>query len=400
MGKTVQVDVIETWDAFLGLRQAWDAVHARDPEAGYFLSWDWFAEVFRANPGRWRVLAVKPGGSVPDHVCFFPLKLGTRWSSSSQQFTTDLQAGGRLSWGQYTGFVCLPEQEKTAIAAVTAKLTDMPWGRLSHKNDPCRRRLDLFLNGFAESEYRISHGEDIINGGTTDNLICPLIELPDDYESYLQSSLSSNTRQKMRRFWRKFEAADDLMIRNSTAETHERDLTILLDFWFTSWAPARGRSSAERAVQKYREILGQSHALGAVHIPVLWRGDRPLGALANIVDRDKQHLYFIAAGRDETVQDPNVGLLLHAHNIRWAIGNSIRSYDFCHGNEPYKYSFGASDRRVSNVSIYRRSGSGVDRLDPVHIGDALRKAIRLMETDKVDDAAKACRQILPLLAAR
>lgn len=396
----MQVDVIETWDAFLGLKQAWEVVHAQDPEAGYFLSWQWLGEAFRANPDRWRVLAVRSSDAGSDHVCFFPLKLGTRWSSSSRQFTTEIQAGGRLSWGQYTGFVCLPDQERPAIAAVAARLCEMPWGRLSHKNDPSERRLELFLDGFAKSDYRVSHGEDVINGGTVDNLVCPQIQLPGDYESYLQSCLSSNTRQKMRRFWRKFEAADDLKITNSTQETYERDLTILLDFWLISWAPSRGRSSAERAVKKYREILGQSHSLGAVHIPVLWRGDQPLGALANIVDCNKQHLYFIAAGRDETAQDPNVGLLLHAHNIQWAIDNDISTYDFCHGNEPYKYSFGATDRNVSNVSIYRKSASNVERLDPAHAGDALRKAINLMESNRVDDAAMACRQILPFLATR
>lgn len=396
----MHVDVIETWDAFLGLQQAWEAVHTRDPDAGYFLSWQWMGEVFRANPDRWRVLAVRPDDAGSDHICFFPLKLGTRWSGSSRQFTTEIQAAGRLSWGQYTGFICLPEQEKPAVSAVAAELKKMPWGRLSHKNDPCRRRLKLLLEEFDPSGYRISHGEDVINGGTVDNLICPQVQLPGDYESYLQSCLSSNTRQKMRRFWRKFEAADDLTITNSDDGSYEQDLTILLDFWLISWAPSRGQSSAERAVAKYREILAQSHSLGAVHIPVLWRGDRPLGALANIVDRGKKHLYFIAAGRDENVQDPNIGLLLHAHNIQWAIANGIGTYDFCHGNEPYKYSFGATDRNVSNVSIYRRSANKAARLDPAHAGEALRKAIDLMESNRVNDAAMACRQILPLLATK
>ncbi len=396
----MQVDVIETWEGFERLKHAWETLHSQDPNAEYFLSWPWLAEVFRANPGRWRVLAARPGDAGSDPVCFFPLKLGTRWSGNSRQLTTELQAGGKLSWGQYTGFVCHPEWDESAIPAIASRLAEMPWGRLSYKNDPCANRLKLFLDGFADPGYRVSQGEEIINGGTVDNLVCPYVQLPGDYETYLQSCLSSNTRQKLRRFWRKFEAAEDLSITDSTAETYERDLTILLEKWFESWAPSRGRRSAERAVRKYREVLGQSHALGAVHIPVLWRGNQPLGALANIVDRKKHHLYFIAAGRDETVNDPNVGLLLHAHNIQWAIANQITTYDFCHGNESYKYSFGASDRQVSKISVSRNPESGIGRLDPVHIGEALRKAIELMESNRVDDAAHACRRVLPLLAAK
>jgi CelD/BcsL family acetyltransferase involved in cellulose biosynthesis len=397
-GFTMQVDIIETLEGFAALQPVWDAVHAQDPESGYFLSWQWLDEVFRANPDRWRVMAVKPEAGA-DYVCFFPLKLKTRWSESSQEFSTELEAGGKLSWGQYTGFVCHPEWEDRAISALAATLRDMPWARLSLRYNPCQRRSDLLLHEFAGDDYRISHKQHRINDGTVDNLLCPRLRLPDDYETYLQSSLSSNTRQKLRRFWRKFEAAPDLRITDSTAGSHERDLDILLDLWLRRWAEPRGRRSAERVVKKYREIFAQSHALGAVHIPVLWQDDRPLGALANIVDHRKNHLYFIASGRDESVRDPNVGLLLHAHNIRWAIDRGIGTYDFCHGNEGYKHSFGATDQPVGNFVIRRRTDCAVGRLDPAHVGYVMKKTIGLLEDNRIDSATKACRQVLPLLVA-
>ena len=53
-------------------------------------------------------------------------------------------------------------------------------------------------------------------------------------------------------------------------------------------------------------------------------------------------------GRDEDASEPFIGLLLHAHAIRWAIENNLRTYDLCHGNEPYKYSLGAID--ISGIS--------------------------------------------------
>jgi hypothetical protein len=400
VGCELQVDIIETWERFVGLKQTWEAVHEQDGESGYFLSWAWLAEIFRDNPNRWRVLAVKPNDDGSDYICFFPQRTRVRWSVSQQQFKTELEAGGKLSWAQYTGFVCVPAWEERAIAAVASAVAKMPWAELSIKNIPRDGRLNLFLAEFATDDYSISDHEDLINSGTVDSLICPYVPLPKDYESYLQTRVSSNTRQKMRRFWRQFEAADDLRITDTTAETFDRDITILLNLWFKTWSSSRGESSAEEAVEKYIEILDQSHSLGAVNIPILWRGDQPLGALGNIVDRHKRHLYFIVAGRDESVVDPNVGLLLHTHNIQWAINNGIETYDFCHGNEPYKYSFGATDRRIASISITRTSKSGMGQFDPAHIGNAMTKAIKMLDSNQLDDAKNAFRQIQTLLSAK
>jgi hypothetical protein len=359
----MQIDVIDTWNGFCGLRQTWESVYKQDREAGYFLSWPWLAKVFEAKPKCWQVIAVKPNADNSDHVCFFPIRLKTRWSKSGRQFKTAIECAGKLSSAQYTGFVCLPEWESRAIVAIASTLRGMSWERLSIKNDSCERRLNLFLSEFETDDYVILHREYKTKKGMVDNLVCPYISLPQDFETYLQTHLSSNTRQKIRRFWRKFETRDDLRISNSTVDTYHRDLRVLLEMWFKKWAPVRGRRIANQVVKTYEKNLGQSQSLGAVHIPVLWREEQPLGALGNIVDWQKRHLYFIAAGRDETVRDTNIGLLLHTHSIRWAIENDIGVYDFCHGNEPYKYSFGATDRRISSVTITPGPKSSTGQLD-------------------------------------
>ncbi len=394
----MEVRVLQSWDDLAPLQASWEKAHALDDDAGYFLSWPWMVEVFRANPDRWCILAAKPGGKSTDHVCFLPLKTRTRWSESNQRFKTELGPGGKLSWAQYTGFVCVPEFEKSAIGAIAHAVLGMPWSRWSLQHDGCERRLNMLLDRIPEKHYRIRHRPQLINKGEVDNLICPQIALPADYETYLQTCLSSNTRQKLRRFWRQFETSEELTITDSSEASFADDLNCLLDMWQKSWAPIRGQSSAERAAAKYREVLGQSNNLGTVHICTLRRGDIRLGALCSIVDRHKKHSYFIAAGRDETVRDINVGMLLHAHNIQWAIANGIKTYDFCHGNEAYKYSYGATDRPVSNVEITRRSSCEISQLDPARVGDAMRRTIRMLEDGQTEAAANACRQILPLIA--
>jgi CelD/BcsL family acetyltransferase involved in cellulose biosynthesis len=88
--------------------------------------------------------------------------------------------------------------------------------------------------------------------------------------------------------------------------------------------------------------------------------------------------------------------LLHAHAIRWAIENNLRIYDLCHGNEPYKYSLGAIDKRIGRLRIRRRSKVKIGRLDPFNVADGREKVLEFLATGRVDDAVSARRQLASL----
>jgi hypothetical protein len=168
----------------------------------------------------------------------------------------------------------------------------MHWSRLSLKYFYASdRRLALFTDQFPDSLFRTSHHKRLINDGVTNNLVCPCIDLPDDYDTYLQTQLSSNTRQKIRRFTRKFENSEDLRITRTSSKTLETDLDILIGFWMQRWKESKGRKTKYLA-RKYRQILRNGFERGALHMPLLWRGDTPLGAHANLIDWQKPALYF------------------------------------------------------------------------------------------------------------
>jgi len=365
---SMMVDLIDTDEAFIAIRERWEQLHRQDPEADYFLSWRWLAQVFRANPGHWRILAVRPERSPDGYVCFLPLRLKRRWSRSRSEYCTELEAAGRLSWGQYTGFVCAAEYQDEAMGALAAELQRQPWSRLRlEKCSASPSRLDAFSTHFEPADYKISYRQSTMNGGTVDNLVCPYIDLPETFDAYLDSAVSSNTRQKIRRFSRRIEQSDSLRISITQSADLSDGLEHLLALWLQRWAPVRGQAKAKRVAEKYRQILAQSAELDAVFLPVLWRNSVPLGALVNIIDREKGRMYFIAAGRDEKAADPFIGLMLHSFSVHWAIENGFKIYDFCHGNERYKYSLGAGDRRIENMTIRRRSHVPTGRLDPKQV---------------------------------
>ncbi|MGZ5390251.1 MAG: GNAT family N-acetyltransferase, partial [Aeromicrobium sp.] len=352
----LRVDVIDTLEGFAAMESSWEAIHHRDPNAGYFLSWRWMAEVFRAHPEGWIILGVRPEGPDNSYVCFLPLRVKERWSRSRREVVTELEPAGRFLWGQYSGFVCEPEFERSALPALADSLRDLPWTKmtLKHLSEP-EHRTRLFVDGFDDRDYRVKFSSSTINGGTVDGLICPFVQLPDDFETYLRSSVSRNTRQKIRRYSRRIDASDELRVTIADRNTFDRDLEVLLELWQKRWSPRRGVDTAHAVTSKYREILTRSFALDAVLLPVLWRGGTPLGALASIIDRQARCLHFIVSGRDEEAADQFIGTVLHAHSIKWAIENQFATYDFCHGNEAYKYSFGSVDRVVQHLSISRRT---------------------------------------------
>ena len=351
-----RVDVIDTPEGFAALESSWEVIHHRDPNAGYFLSWRWMAEVLRACPETWVVLGVRAEGRCSPYVCFLPLRVKERWSRSRGEHVTELEAAGRFLWGQYSGFVCDPAFEGSALPALARALQDLPWTRLTlkHLSEPARRTR-LFVDGFDDRDYRVKVSSSRIDGSGVDGLICPFVQLPDDFETYLRSSVSNNTRQKIRRFLHRIDASDELRVTIADQGTFGRDLDVLLELWRRRWAPRRGADTADAVTSKYREILTRSFALDAVLLSVLWCDRTPLGALASIIDRQGGTLHFIAGARDEEAAEPFIGIVLHAHDIRWAIENRLATYDFCHGNEAYKYSFGAVDRVVQHLSVSRRS---------------------------------------------
>ncbi|MGH6929426.1 MAG: GNAT family N-acetyltransferase, partial [Dongiaceae bacterium] len=145
----------------------------------------------------------------------------------------------------------------------------------------------------------------------------------------------------------------------------------------------------------YRTMLRHAFDSGSLLLPVLWQGDRPVAALAILVDATKRAYHFFIAGRDKTFEGPPPGLTLHAHSIRHAIANGIGLYDFLRGDEPYKYSFGVEERRIQYIRVSTKDGTNLGgRLDRRTVTLALRKSGEHDKAGRVAQAERGYRQIL------
>jgi CelD/BcsL family acetyltransferase involved in cellulose biosynthesis len=391
-GYIVRVEVIETLPSFNRLEENWNAVYDADPDAQLFMSWRWLSGWLGQISSPWLILAAKANDSADaPYVAFLPLRIQIKMNDA--RFHNELNMAGNFA-ADYTGILCAPGAEHQAIPAFARYLKQMNWARLNLDNIRASEpRVRLLLAHFPKANFRISEVSRVSEVDGIDNNLCPFAALPPDWNAYLET-LSANTRQKIRRLLKLVDTTGEYRISHSTPETIERDLNTLLQFWEIKWKQRKG-DLVHTLVRSNRAMLTRSFKGGLLFLPTLWKDDRPLAALATLMDMRKRSFLFYMTGRDETFDGPPPGVILHAHSIRYAIANGFTEYDFLRGNEPYKYSFGVKERRIRCVVVGTKNGLNLGgRIDRRTLPDLLKEATELHQTGKLVEAERGYRQIL------
>lgn len=393
-GSGLHIECIDRFDRFMRIRKRWDALEATDPESTVFLSWSWLAQAFRNTQGRWRVLAVFRGRRL---VAVLPLRYRVSWSKTESAFHSKVDAGGRLLWSDYTGFLCAPADEDQALELLARTLAGLPWSHLSLCHDRVAERSHRFAAAFPGGDFTLSWDKGGAAGDMADNLISPVVDLPETFETYLAQNVRANTRQKIRRFTRKYLDTAELRFQVATPDALRAEIGTLLRLWMMKWAPVRGVEVARQAAANYLRVLMAADRIGALMVSVLKRGDQTLGALGHVLDHRRGRVHFLLAGRDLNSRGGYIGLLLHACSINWAIENGYCMYDFGHGNEPYKYSFGARGRNMSSFTLTRRVLTSANGLDPLCQKELLARTRQCLKAGALEQANIGCRQLYAML---
>lgn len=387
----VRVDLIEGRTAITELRSQWNAVYQADPEASYFLSYEWlFGTAESAGAGSY-VLAVRASHGEPGYVAFLPVRLVTKHDSDG--FYNEINLAGHYV-SDYSGLICRPESEETAIPALAQKLQEMNWRRLRLLNLPTSyKRLDLFLRAFPGDILELRHLKMIEPDGIN-NGVCPHTMLPGDWDEFLNQRVSKNTRQKIRRFLRQIEASDAYRITHATSETLDRDIETLTRLWTGKWGERKG-DRLNAILKTQRRMIRTAWATNTLFMPMLWYEDRPICVFSILVDRKSMAYNFYIGARDTTFKGPPPGLVLHSYAIRHAISQGFAKYDFLRGDEPYKYSFGSKDAKLRSLLVITQNGKNLgDKLDPRCLRYVLKRSKALYNEGDLAAAERGFAQIL------
>ncbi|MEO0412123.1 MAG: GNAT family N-acetyltransferase [Pseudomonadota bacterium] len=389
----MQIEVIDTVERLVQIELNWDELYRRDPHAHFYLSSQFLICVAMRAEGKFRILAAWSD----DGRCLglLPMIVTIRWSKSNHCLYNVLDMLGHVFDADYTGILCDPSSEKEVCRAFAQEISGMPFGRiiLNYVSGPADR-LDAFISAFDPAVFDTKHKEQFINDGQTNNLICPYIDLPDQFPRYL-AALSSNMRQKLRRLLRQLESDPSLKVTRSRPETYTRDITILADLWYRKHVDGKGQKRAAHLADLFKEAIMLGLASGNVYLAIIWRGDTPIAAQANYIDLVKRQALFHVGGRDESVRDFSAGLMLQAHCIRWSIANGLKRYDFTIGNEPYKHSLGGIDRHIASAEVFTKAGGNVtQKLDENARDDVLKIIRAFVRKARSQDAVIAASQAL------
>src|SRR5262245_43081832 len=224
----MKIDLLWRPKDLADLRENWDALYERDPEAHYFLSWPFLSKYLRRFDGSWFVLAARPGPEGYTYSALLPLRFSAKMSQPSGQFYNEIHMGGSYV-ADYTGMLSAPEFADRAAIAFAKHLKTMHWAKLHIENIRMSEdRLRSFLGELQDEKLGFRKLKRINASDNVDNSVCLAAELAETWELFLERNLSSNTRQKMRRFLRRVENSDDFRITHADASTVERDIEILL----------------------------------------------------------------------------------------------------------------------------------------------------------------------------
>ncbi|HTV43738.1 MAG TPA: GNAT family N-acetyltransferase [Stellaceae bacterium] len=391
----MHIHIIDRFADLSAVRENWDAVYEADPEARFFLSWQWLYDWLQVHRTAWLVLAAQHEENDREYVAFLTLRIGAEFAKSCGFFNVLLFGGTGFS--DYAGILVRPEHAAEALPAFAEYLKrELNWARFTmHNLTMSDERRQLFVGAFDPVRFAHHPLEQKNPGETTDHAICLSIDLPPSWEDYLQS-LSANNRQKIRRLLRKVDAAETYRITLSDGDDCDRNLETLLGFWRAKWAPSKGEKNADELAALNQAVLERCACAGTLLLPVFWHRDRPVAALAILIDWCKRSLLFFIAGRDEAYREMPAGYLLHAYSIRYAIAQGFTTYDFLKGDDPYKFLFAPQRRqRQHGVVVATRTGRNLGgRLDPRGLSAALEVILEMQDRGETAEAAFGYGEIL------
>ncbi|HEY8731029.1 MAG TPA: GNAT family N-acetyltransferase [Candidatus Limnocylindria bacterium] len=248
-------------------------------------------------------------------------------------------AGGQLTDEQ--DVVAAPGDERDVASAVARWIVAQRPPRIRLEYVPEERpTLDAFAEILTDAGYRVARVRQTVS---------PVLDLPDSYESYVQS-LGKKERHELRRKVRRLESSGRASFRFAS----EAERATVLDRFFALHRLSRGEKAGfmtPEVERFFRDIADALAPLGRLRLGVLTFDGAEAAVLFGFALGPVIALYN--AAYDPGLASLSVGIVSHAWAIREAIARGYRTYDLLRGDEPYKYDLGAHDRWLARLDAER-----------------------------------------------
>lgn len=176
--------------------------------------------------------------------------------------------------------------------------------------------------------------------------VCPVITLPADWEAYL-SLLDKKQRHELRRKLRIAEGAEQPVAWYIVGREHDLNAEIER-FLFLMAASDPRKAEFLKNLQNqtfFKGMMLLAQEQGWLQMSFLTVGGEACAAYVNFDYGDSIQVYNSGLHK-EGYDYLSPGIVLLAYNIRHAIENGRKEFDFLRGNESYKYRLGGKDTAI------------------------------------------------------
>ncbi len=316
------------------LRPEWDALLHRSTADLIFCTWEWQSSWWKAyHAGQlWVITCRDDNGQLVGIAS---------WFIENNNGERVVRTVGCVDVTDYVDIIADPAHVEAVHDALAAFLRDNAdaYDRINWCNIP---ESSPSLARFPETLQA--------HGFTTEiefQEVCPVIELPDDWEGYLER-LDKKQRHEIRRKMRRAES--EARIEWRVVDRHyEGDIDEAVDQFLTLMRASHPEKAQflddPKNLAFFKTVVPQVHGCGWLKLTFLVINGTPSAAYCDF-DYNGRILVYNSGLLPQENAHLSAGIVLLSYNIRDAIANQRQVFDFLRGNETYKYRMGAVDTKV------------------------------------------------------
>ncbi len=175
--------------------------------------------------------------------------------------------------------------------------------------------------------------------------VCPVVELPGDWDTYLMS-LRKKDRHELKRKVRKLEGRDDVrwhLVPPDDPDRMRQEMKVFLELHRSSGVD-KAHFMDDKMAAYFLDMAEDMAGTGWLDLAVLAVDGEPASAYLSYIYGERLYLYN--SGYSQRFAAYSAGVALLAYRIHKAILQGVKWFDFLRGDEDYKYDFGAKDTYV------------------------------------------------------
>jgi CelD/BcsL family acetyltransferase involved in cellulose biosynthesis len=247
---------------------------------------------------------------------------------------------------EFNNLLCQASWEEKNANALAAHLQSLEWDEFAVEGISPGPILDCLRgNGFSQLPCVIS---------TMPSYYVNLRQLHESKASY-ESSLSSNTREQLRRSLRRYATIGEVRVEAAAELSRAEELFDEMCRMHQSRWQKKGETGAfgpGRRLEFHRTLIRQAFAKGGIQLLRVTAGEETIGILYNFVKAGK--VYFFQSGFNY-IGDKHLkpGLVTHVLAVGYCLNAGYTEYDFLAGDAQYKRSLAKDCRQLAWVVFAR-----------------------------------------------